>query len=310
MKILVTGGAGFIGSHLCARLLDEGSEVVCVDNLVTGSRENIEPLMSIDRFEFIEHDIIKPLLLNAEIGQIYNLASPASPKDFQELQLEIMHVNSYGLENMLDLAREKNARIVHASTSEVYGDPEVHPQKESYYGNTNSYGPRSCYDEGKRFGEALIYSYKAKYGVDTGIVRIFNTYGPHMRPNDGRVVSNFINQAIRGEDLTVFGDGSQTRSFCYVDDMVAGLMSMMTSGEEGPINLGNVEEYTVLEVAEKVLKLADSDSKIAFKELPKDDPVRRKPDLSRAKELLTYSPVIYFEEGLEKTLRYFIDIKK
>lgn len=310
MKILVTGGAGFIGSHLCARLLDEGSEVVCVDNLVTGSRANIEPLMSNDRFEFIEHDIIKPLLLNAEIGQIYNLASPASPKDFQELQLEIMHVNSYGLENILDFAREKNARIVHASTSEVYGDPEVHPQEESYYGNTNSYGPRSCYDEGKRFGEALIYSYKAKYGVDTGIVRIFNTYGPHMRPNDGRVVSNFINQAIRGEDLTVFGDGSQTRSFCYVDDMVAGLMSMMTSGEEGPINLGNVEEYTVLEVAEKVLKLADSDSKIAFKELPKDDPVRRKPDLSRAKELLTYSPVIYFEEGLEKTLHYFIDIKK
>ncbi len=310
MKILVTGGAGFIGSHLCARLLDEGNEVVCVDNLSTGERDNIEPLLQDDHFEFMEHDIIKPLLLNTDIDQIYNLASPASPKDFKELQLEIMHVNSYGLENMLDLAREKNARIVHASTSEVYGDPEIHPQKESYFGNTNSYGPRSCYDEGKRFGEALIYSYKAKYGVNTGIVRIFNTYGPHMRPNDGRVVSNFINQAIRGKDITVFGDGSQTRSFCYVDDMVDGLVSMMNSNEEGPINLGNSDEFTVLEVAQKVLELSGSDSKIVFEALPKDDPTRRKPDLLRAKKLLRYIPMIYFDEGLEKTLRYFIDIKK
>lgn len=305
MNVLVTGGAGFIGSHLCARLLNEGHSVVCVDNFLTGRKENVDALMKHEQFTFIEHDINKPLLYGGEIDQIYNLASPASPKDFEELQLEIIHVNSYGLENMLDLARDHKARIVNASTSEVYGDPEIHPQKEGYFGNVNTYGPRSCYDESKRFGEALIYAYKKKYDVNTGIVRIFNTYGPHMRADDGRVVSNFITQALNNESVTVYGDGMQTRSFCYVDDMVDGFIRMMDSDVEGPLNLGNDEEYTVIDLARKIIELSGSSSEIIFKELPQDDPVKRKPSLEKAQAEIGFSPGVSVDDGLAKTIEYF-----
>lgn len=308
MKILVTGGAGFIGSHLCTRLIRDGHEVLCVDNLLTGDKQNITGLLDNERFTFMEHDINKPLLLDGKIDQIYNLASPASPRDFERLQLEIIHVNSYGLENMLDLARDSGARIVHASTSEVYGDPEIHPQKEDYYGNVNPYGPRSCYDEGKRFGEALIYAYKKKYKVNTGIVRIFNTYGPNMQSDDGRVVTNFINQALRNQPITVYGDGSQTRSFCYVSDMVEGFVRMMEANVEGPVNLGNPEEFSVIELAKMITEKIDTSSEIIFEELPKDDPTRRKPDISRAERELGYEPSVSIEEGLDTTIEYFKSI--
>ncbi|MBU1118690.1 SDR family oxidoreductase [Patescibacteria group bacterium] len=305
MNVLVTGGAGLIGTHLCEKLLDEGHRVFCVDNFSSGQKANIVVLSNNSQFTLIEHDICIPLTVDEKIDQIYNLASPASPLDFTTLSLEILHANSLGLENMLNLAKEHSARIVHASTSEVYGDPLEHPQKETYFGNVNSYGPRSCYDESKRYGEALIYSYRKRYTLDTGIVRIFNTYGPYMRPDDGRVISTFVVQALKGDDLTVMGTGDQTRSFCFVSDMVSGLQSMMESTEEGPINLGNPDEYAIVDFAEKVIAFTGTESKINYIPLTKDDPEKRRPDISLAKEKLGFNPQVALKEGISKTVDYF-----
>lgn len=305
MRILVTGGAGFIGSHLCERLLRDGHEVVCVDNLITGREKNIEEFKQEKRFTFVNQDIIQKFEVTGQIDQIYNLASPASPVDYAKFNLETLWVNSKGLENMLELAREKNIRIVHTSTSEVYGDPKIHPQEEEYYGHVNPYGPRSCYDESKRFAEALIYVYRRKFKINTGIVRIFNTYGPKMKADDGRVVSNFITQAIAGIDLTIYGDGKQTRSFCYIDDMISGLVKMMNSNEEGPINLGNPEEKEVKELASLVTRLVAGKSKVVYKKLPQDDPKQRCPNITKARKLLGFEPKTGIEEGLKKTINYF-----
>ncbi|MBI4850278.1 MAG: SDR family oxidoreductase [Acidobacteria bacterium] len=304
MRILVTGGAGFIGTHLCNRLIKEGHEVICLDNFFTGQKNNIENLLNNTQFELIRHDITQPILL--EVDQIYNLACPASPIHYQYNPVKTIKTNILGTLNMLGLAKRVRARILQASTSEVYGDPLQHPQKEEYWGNVNPIGIRSCYDEGKRAAETLMMDYHRQNKVDTRIIRIFNTYGPFMHENDGRVVSNFIVQALRKQDITVYGDGSQTRSFCYVDDLVDGMIKMMNKDNFiGPVNLGNPEEYKVIELAEKVIKMTGSSSKIVFKPLPENDPTRRRPDISLAKEKLDWQPSVPVEEGLRKTIEYF-----
>jgi len=302
-KILITGGAGFIGSHLCERLLKEGNEVICLDNFFTGSKDNIVHLMNNPYFEVIRHDIEEPILI--EVDEIYNLASPASPIHYQKDPVKTVRTNVMGAINVLDIAKRTGARVLQASTSEVYGDPEIHPQVEEYRGNVNPIGPRACYDEGKRCAETLFFDYYREYGVDIRVVRIFNTYGPRMAINDGRVVSNFIIQALKNEDITIYGDGSQTRSFCYVDDLVDGLIKMMKSDIIGPVNLGNPGEFTIFELAEKIINLINSKSKIIFRPLPQDDPKQRKPDISKAKKYLNWQPKIGLEEGLAKTIQYF-----
>lgn len=302
-RILVAGGAGFIGSHLCRRLLDADNDVICVDNLVTGRRENIKELMGDSRFEFTRHDVIEPLLV--EVDQVYHLASPASPIHYQSNGIKTLKTNFLGTYNLLGVAKRVGARFLLASTSEVYGDPDVHPQTESYWGNCNPIGERSMYDEGKRVAEALTMQYHRQNDVQVRIVRIFNTYGPLMCPDDGRVVSNFIVQALRGESLTVFGDGSQTRSFCYVSDLVDGLIRMMNSEVTGPVNLGNPREKTVLEIAQLVREMIGGESEIEFRPLPSDDPRRRKPDITLARQHLGWEPKIPLEEGLAATIDYF-----
>lgn len=304
-RILVTGGAGFIGSHLCTRLVKEGNDVICVDNFFTGSKKNIELLFDAHNFELIRHDVTKELLV--EVDQIYNLACPASPVHYQYNPVKTMKTSVMGAINMLGLAKRVKARILQASTSEVYGDPAVHPQPEGYWGNVNPIGIRSCYDEGKRAAETLFFDYHRQNGVDIKVIRIFNTYGPNMNANDGRVVSNFIVQALKGEDITIYGDGTQTRSFCYVDDLVDGMIRMMNSrdGFTGPVNLGNPEEFTVLELAKKVIALTGSKSKIIYQSLPQDDPMQRKPVIDLAKKELYWEPKITLDEGLRKTIEYF-----
>lgn len=304
-RAVVAGGAGFIGSHLCEFLLAKGLGVVCIDNLITGSGKNIAHLRGNKNFEFIRHDITSPLEIKGGVDFIYNLASPASPVDYQKKPVETLLAGSFGTKNMLGLAREKNARFLQASTSEVYGDPLQHPQRESYWGNVNPIGLRSCYDEAKRFSEALVMAYNRTYGIDTRIVRIFNTYGPRMAKGDGRVVPNFITQALAGKPLTVYGKGKQTRSFCYVSDMVRGIALAMEKGGSAPINLGNPKEFTVKELSEKVIAATGSKSKIAYAPLPQDDPVRRQPDISLAKKLLGWKPEVALDEGLKKTIAYF-----
>lgn len=308
-RILVTGGAGFIGSHLCEALLLRGHEVLCVDNFFTGTKANVRHLMADPHFEMIRHDIIRPLIL--EVDEIYNLACPASPVHYQYNPIKTIKCSTIGMINMLGLAKRLRAKILQASTSEVYGDPEVHPQKEYYWGNVNPIGIRSCYDEGKRVAECLCMDYHRQNKVDVKIIRIFNTYGPRMVPDDGRVVSNFIVQALRNEPMTVYGDGSQTRSFMYVSDLVSAIIRMMEKDDFiGPVNLGNPEEHTVLEIARKIKDLCGSKSEIVFKELPKDDPRRRKPDIGLAKEKLQWEPVVPLEAGLQKTIEYFSSILK
>ena len=304
-RILVTGGAGFLGSFLCEKLLKEGNEVISLDNYFSGNKRNIEHLLANSRFETIRHDITQPIHL--EVDEIYNFACPASPVHYQHNPVHTTKTCVMGAINMLELARNVKAKIIQASTSEIYGDPLVHPQKEEYWGNVNTMGARSCYDEGKRAAETLFFDYHKQYGVEIKIIRIFNTYGPRMSIDDGRVVSNFIVQALRGEDLTVYGKGDQTRSFCFVDDLVEGITNFMNlkSDEIGPINLGNPEEFTILELAEKVLKLTNSKSKIIYSTLPQNDPMQRKPVIERAKNLINFSPKIDLEKGLEKTIQYF-----
>ena len=312
MRILVTGGAGFLGSHLCDRLLKDGGEVICLDNFFTGSKDNIRHLIGHDHFELVRHDIITPIEI--ECDQIYNLACPASPIHYQVNPVRTVQANVLGVTNMLELAKRTRARILQASTSEIYGDPTVHPQKEDYWGNVNPIGVRSCYDEGKRVAETLMTDYHRQHKVDIRIARIFNTYGPRMALNDGRVVSNFILQALRGEPITIYGDGRQTRSFCYVDEMADGLIRLMNAPElHGPVNLGNPSEFTVLELAEKVVRLTRSSSKIVHKALPQDDPVQRQPDIGLAKSKLNWMPKVELAQGLKETIRYFqtvIGIKK
>jgi UDP-glucuronate decarboxylase len=304
MRILVTGGAGFIGSHLCERLLDEGNEVLCLDNFFTGQRENILQLLDNPRFELLRHDVIEPILL--EVDQIYNLACPASPIHYQYNPVKTVKTSVMGMINMLGLAKRVHARILQASTSEVYGDPLVHPQTEDYWGNVNPIGLRSCYDEGKRLAETLMTDYHRQNKVDIRIARIFNTYGPRMLENDGRVVSNFIVQALKGMPLTLYGEGSQTRSFCYVDDLLEGLIRLMnTDGLHQPVNLGNPTEFTIKELANEVISLCGSDSKFEYLPLPEDDPRQRKPDISRAQSLLGWNPTIALQEGLERTVDDF-----
>lgn len=304
-RVLVTGGAGFIGSHLCESLLNQGQEVLCLDNFFTGSKENILHLMGHPRFEVIRHDVVEPILL--EVDQIYNLACPASPVHYQYNPIKTTKTSVLGAINMLGLAKRAKATVLQASTSEVYGDPQVHPQKENYWGHVNPRGIRSCYDEGKRCAETLFFDYHRRHGIDIKVVRIFNTYGPRMHPQDGRVVSNFIMQALQGQDITVYGDGRQTRSFCYINDLVTGLERMMNhSGPfTGPVNLGNPGEFTILELAEKVIALTGSQSKIVYQSLPQDDPMQRCPDISLAKEKLNWAPMVPLEEGLRKTIDYF-----
>lgn len=312
MRILITGGAGFIGSHLCNRLVRDGHYVICLDNLFSGSKENIQHLLGHRNFEFIRHDIIQPILL--EVDMIFNLACPASPVHYQHNPVKTIKTNVIGMLNMLGLAKRVKARILQASTSEVYGDPIIHPQREDYNGNVNPIGDRACYDEGKRCAEALCFSYFKQNGVDVRVVRIFNTYGPNMLPDDGRVVSNFIVQALRKEPITIYGRGEQTRSFCYIDDLIDGLVGYMflESGKRfskreiaGPVNLGNPIEYTIRELADLVLKLTGSKSRIIYKKLPSDDPVRRRPDIARARKMFGFNPCVGIEEGLKKTIEYF-----
>jgi UDP-glucuronate decarboxylase len=308
MRILVTGGAGFIGSHLCERLLNEGHDVICLDNFFTGNKNNILHLMDNHRFELIRHDITEPVLL--EVDRIYNLACPASPVHYQYNPVKTVKTSVMGTINMLGLAKRVRARILQASTSEVYGDPQVHPQTEQYWGNVNPIGIRSCYDEGKRVAETLMMDYHRQNGVDIRIIRIFNTYGPRMAENDGRVVSNFIIQALRNEDITVYGDGSQTRSFCYVSDMVDGMIRMMECDDFiGPVNLGNPTESTIVEFAEKIIELTGSHSKIIFNPLPQDDPKQRQPNISLAEDKLLWKPMVDLECGLKKTISYFKRLK-
>lgn len=305
MKILITGGAGFIGSHLCRRLIQDGHKVICVDNLFTGSEKNIKPLVKNRMFKFIKHDIIEPFFVE-DIGQIYNLACPASPIHYQENPIRTIKASTVGMINMLGIAKKTKARILQASTSEVYGDPREHPQRETYLGNVNSIGIRACYDEGKRMAETLCFDYYREHNVDIRVARIFNTYGPRMHLNDGRVVSNFIVQALRGEPLTIYGKGLQTRSFCYVDDLVEGLIKLMNNEKTtGPVNLGNPHEIMVKELAQKITKLSKSASKIKFLPLPADDPHCRQPDITLAKIVLKWNPKISLEEGLLKTIEYF-----
>ena len=304
-KILVTGGAGFIGSHLCKKLLDEGNDVLCIDNYFTGTKENISGLFKNTYFEAIRHDICFPLYV--EVDEIYNLACPASPIHYQHDPVQTTKTTVHGAINMLGLAKRINAKILQASTSEVYGDPDVHPQVESYWGNVNPIGPRSCYDEGKRCAETLFFDYNRQHDLDIKVVRIFNTYGPNMHPNDGRVVSNFIMQALTNKDITVYGNGEQTRSFCYIDDLINGMMKMMSSEKAitGPINLGNPVEFKIIELAQMIIKLTNSKSKIINKGLPIDDPVRRRPDISKAKNDLDWEPNIDVIDGLKETIAYF-----
>ena len=304
-KILVTGGAGFIGSHLCQRLLHEGNEVICLDNYFTGNRNNIIHLLNNPRFELVRHDVINPYM--AEVEEIYNLACPASPVHYQYNAIKTIKTSVMGAINMLGLAKRTKAKILQASTSEVYGDPHVHPQPESYWGNVNSVGIRSCYDEGKRCAETLFMDYHRQNGVRIKIIRIFNTYGPRMNPNDGRVVSNFITQALQGKDITIYGDGLQTRSFQYIDDLINAMVKMMFMSETfiGPVNIGNQNEFTILDLAKKIIELTNSKSKFIFKPLPSDDPIQRKPDISLAKQELEWEPTIQLEEGLVKTIEYF-----
>ncbi|MBY0583301.1 MAG: SDR family oxidoreductase [Sphingomonas sp.] len=303
-RVLVTGGAGFLGSHLIDRLLGEGHEVLCVDNLFTGSKRNIAHLLQHPRFEFMRHDICFPLFV--EVDEIYNLACPASPVHYQHDPVQTTKVSVNGAINMLGLAKRLRCRILQASTSEVYGDPTVHPQVESYWGNVNPIGPRSCYDEGKRCAETLFFDYHRQHALDIKVIRIFNTYGPRMHPSDGRVVSNFIMQALRDEDITLYGDGSQTRSFCFVDDLVDGFVKLMGSSNfTGPVNVGNPNEFTIRELAELVIELTGSKSKLAFRPLPQDDPLQRRPNISLAQEKLGWEPKIQLREGLGRTIDYF-----
>ena len=299
--VLVTGGAGFLGSHLCDFLLDQGHRVVCVDNLDTGSLQNIEHIRT-DDFVFVNHDLTEPFRFEEPVDFVFHLASPASPIDYLRLPLHTLKVGSYGTHHMLGLAKLKRARFLLASTSEVYGDPQVHPQPETYWGNVNPIGPRGVYDEAKRYAEALTMAYHRQQGVDTCIVRIFNTYGPRMRPNDGRAIPTFMRQALENKPLTVFGDGSQTRSFCYVDDLIRGLYALATSGEHLPVNIGNPIEKTLLELAEAVIQVTGSASEIVFEALPVDDPQVRQPDITRAQQLLGWEPTVELEEGLGRTL--------
>ena len=302
-RILATGGAGFIGSHLCRALLARGNEVICLDNFYTGRKANIADLLSNPEFEIARHDIVMPLYY--EVDEIYNLACPASPVHYQYNPVKTVKTNVIGSANVLGLAKRLHARVLQASTSEVYGDPQVHPQTESYWGNVNPIGVRSCYDEGKRCAETLFFDYHRQNKVDIRVVRIFNTYGPNMLENDGRVVSNFVVQALRGEDITIYGDGSQTRSFCFVSDLVEGLIRMMEQDYIGPVNLGNPHEMTIAEIAELIVRLTGSSSKLVFRPLPKDDPVKRKPDITLAREKLGWQPKVALEDGLKKTIAYF-----
>ena len=304
MRILITGGAGFIGSHLCERLVGEGHDVICLDNFFTGRRENIFPLLDNPRFELVRHDVIEPILL--EVDQVYNLACPASPIHYQYNPVKTVKTNVMGAINMLGLAKRVRARILQASTSEVYGDPLVHPQTEDYWGNVNPIGLRSCYDEGKRLAETLMMDYHRQNQVDTRIARIFNTYGPRMLEDDGRVVSNFVVQALRGEPLTLYGEGSQTRSFCYVDDLVEGLIRLMNADDlHQPVNLGNPGEFTIKQLAEEVRRICGSDSELTYLPLPEDDPRQRKPDITTAQSVLGWIPKVPLAEGLERTVQYF-----
>jgi len=304
-RVLVTGGAGFIGSHLCEKLIEDGNEVLCVDNFFTGTRQNIVKLLDNNYFEVIRHDICFPLYV--EVDEIYNLACPASPVHYQFDPVQTTKVNVSGSINMLGLAKRIKSKILQASTSEVYGDPLEHPQKEDYWGNVNPIGPRSCYDEGKRCAETLFFDYQRQHNLNIKVIRIFNTYGPRMHPNDGRVVSNFIVQALKGEDITIYGDGNQTRSFCYVDDLIDGMIKMMDTrdGFTGPVNLGNPNEKTILELAELIIKITGTKSKIINKELPENDPVRRKPDITLAKNELNWTPKVELEDGLNEAIKYF-----
>jgi len=308
MRVLVTGGAGFLGSHLCERLLDDGHDVLCVDNFFTGRKRNIAHLMNNPYFEVMRHDVTFPLYV--EVDQIYNLACPASPVHYQHDPVQTTKTSVHGAINMLGLAKRLGARIFQASTSEVYGDPEVHPQPESYWGRVNPIGIRSCYDEGKRCAETLFFDYYRQHNLPIKVARIFNTYGPRMHPNDGRVVSNFVVQALKGEDITIYGEGQQTRSFCYVDDLIDGFVRLMNSREDftGPVNLGNPGEFTIKELAERVIALTESSSKLIFKPLPQDDPKQRQPDIELARSELGWEPSIRLDEGLRKTITYFDDL--
>jgi UDP-glucuronate decarboxylase len=307
MRILVTGGAGFLGSHLTEKLVNEGHDVICLDNFYTGSKSNVAHLLSRPNFELMRHDVTFPLYV--EVDQIYNLACPASPIHYQRDPVQTTKTSVHGAINMLGLAKRTGARILQASTSEVYGDPEVHPQEESYWGRVNPVGIRSCYDEGKRCAETLFFDYWRQHQIEIKVVRIFNTYGPRMHPNDGRVVSNFIVQALMNQDLTIYGDGSQTRSFCYVEDLIEGIVKFMNTDRTitGPMNLGNPSEFTIMQLAESILKLTNSKSQIVLKQLPQDDPRQRKPDITFAKRTIEWSPDIQLESGLERTIKYFRD---
>ena len=309
-RILITGAAGFLGSHLCDRFIKEGYHVIAMDNLITGDLKNIEHLFKLENFEYYHHDVTKFVHVPGELDYILHFASPASPIDYLKIPIQTLKVGALGTHNLLGLAKEKNARIMIASTSEIYGDPLVHPQTEEYYGNVNTIGPRGVYDEAKRFQESITMAYHRFHGVETRIVRIFNTYGPRMRLNDGRVIPAFMGQALRGEDLTVFGDGSQTRSFCYVDDEVEGIYRLLMSDYAMPVNIGNPHEITIRDFAEEIIKLTGTNQKVIYKDLPQDDPMQRQPDISKAKEILDWEPKVGREEGMKKTFEYFKTLSK
>ena len=309
-RVLVTGGAGFLGSHLCGRLLQRGDSVICLDNYFTGTKDNVLQFMGNPQFELLRHDVTFPLYV--EVDEIYNLACPASPIHYQHDPVQTTKTSVHGAINMLGLAKRTGARIFQASTSEVYGDPLVHPQTEDYWGNVNPIGRRSCYDEGKRCAETLFFDYRQQHNLPIKVARIFNTYGPNMHPNDGRVVSNFIIQSLKGEPITIYGDGSQTRSFCYVDDLIEAIVRFMQTDDEitGPVNIGNSKEHSILELAQKIIALVGSDSELEFKPLPQDDPIQRRPDISRAREILGWEPQTGLEEGLQNTISYFENLLK